>query len=54
MIYIHMRISLPSLSSLMHKYSQRDVLFIVELDLLVHPKVMQPFSLGIPPSFFAI
>lgn len=53
-IYIYTRVSLLSLSPLLHEYCQWNVLFIVELDFLVHPEIMKPFSLGVPPRFFAV
>lgn len=54
MIYVHTRMSLLSMSPLLHEYCQWNVIFIVELNLLVYPEIMQALTLGVPPGLFAI
>lgn len=42
------------MSPLLHEYCQWNVIFIVELNLLVYPEIMQALTLGVPPGLFAI
>lgn len=38
---------------LLHKHGEWYVVLIIELNLLIHSKIPQPFSVSIPPRFLA-